>query len=90
MGPNVKENPMPNHGSSSVNNIEIFPNEQHVVKVEEIRQSLVEIHSVLCTHGLFQHNHQICGACSVSSKDCQKIQNDLQSVLDQGLIQISR
>ncbi|XP_050900009.1 uncharacterized protein LOC127106743 [Lathyrus oleraceus] len=54
MGPNVKDNPMPSHGPSSVNNIEI------------------------------------CGTCSVNSRGCRKIQDDLQGVLDQGLIQISR
>ncbi|XP_050909462.1 uncharacterized protein LOC127123273 [Lathyrus oleraceus] len=58
-------------------------------EIEEIRQSLVEIHSVLCVHGLFQHDHQICGTCSVNSRGCRKIQDDLQGVLDQGLIQIS-
>ncbi|XP_050915284.1 uncharacterized protein LOC127130289 [Lathyrus oleraceus] len=90
MGPNVKDNPMPSHGPSSVNNIEFCLNEQRVTKIEEIRQSLVEIHSVLCAHGLFQHDHQICGTCSVNSRGCRKIQDDLQGVLDQGLIQISR
>ncbi|XP_050890276.1 uncharacterized protein LOC127095663 [Lathyrus oleraceus] len=76
MGPNVKDNPMPSHGPSSVNNIEVCLNEQRVTKIEEIRQSLVEIHSVLCAH--------------VNSRGCRKIQDDLQGVLDQGLIQISR
>ncbi|XP_050877408.1 uncharacterized protein LOC127081170 [Lathyrus oleraceus] len=90
MGPNVKDNPMPSHGPSSVNNIEVCLNEQRVTKIEEIRRSLVEIHSVLCAHGLFQHDHQICGTCSVNSRGCRKIQDDLQGVLDQGLIQISR
>ncbi|XP_050896495.1 uncharacterized protein LOC127103267 [Lathyrus oleraceus] len=90
MGPNVKDNPMPSHGPSSVNNIEVCLNEQRVTKIEEIQQSLVEIHSVLCAHGLFQHDHQICGTCSVNSRGCRKIQDDLQGVLDQGLIQISR
>lgn len=50
----------------------------------------MEIHSVLCAHGLFQHDYQICGTCSVSPKDCEKVQDDLQGVLDQGLIQVSR
>ncbi|XP_050889657.1 uncharacterized protein LOC127094942 [Lathyrus oleraceus] len=90
MGPNVKDNPMPSHGPSSVNNIEVCLNEQRVTKIEEIRRSVVEIHSVLCAHGLFQHDHQICGTCSVNSRGCRKIQDDLQGVLDQGLIQISR
>ncbi|XP_050888564.1 uncharacterized protein LOC127093674 [Lathyrus oleraceus] len=90
MDPNVKDNPMPSHGPSSVNNIEVCLNEQRVTKIEEIRRSLVEIHSVLCAHGLFQHDHQICGTCSVNSRGCRKIQDDLQGVLDQGLIQISR
>ncbi|XP_050919593.1 uncharacterized protein LOC127137151 [Lathyrus oleraceus] len=90
MGPNVKDNPMPSHGPSSVNNIEVCLNEQRVTKMEEIRRSLVEIHSVLCAHGLFQHDHQICVTCSVNSRGCRKIQDDLQGVLDQGLIQISR
>ncbi|XP_050878820.1 uncharacterized protein LOC127082634 [Lathyrus oleraceus] len=90
MGPNVKDNPMPSHGPSSVNNIEVCLNEQRVTKIEEIRRSLVEIHSVLCAHGLFQHDHQICGTCSVNSRGCRKIQDDLQGVLDQGLIQTSR
>ncbi|XP_050915283.1 uncharacterized protein LOC127130288 [Lathyrus oleraceus] len=90
MGPNVKDNPMPSHGPSSVNNIEVCLNGQRVTKIEEIRQSLVEIHSILCAHGPFQHDHQICGTCSVNSRGCRKIQDDLQGVLDQGLIQISR
>ncbi|XP_050898072.1 uncharacterized protein LOC127104970 [Lathyrus oleraceus] len=90
MGPNVKDNPMPSHGPSSVNNIEVCLNEQRVSKIKEIQRSLVEIHSVLCAHGLFQHDHQICGTCSVNSRGCRKIPDDLQGVLDQGLIQISR
>ncbi|KAI5440537.1 hypothetical protein KIW84_010140 [Lathyrus oleraceus] len=90
MGPNVKDNPMPSHGPSSVNNIEVCLNEQRVTKIEEIRRSVVEIHSVLCAHGLFQHDHQICGTCSVNSRGCRKIQDDLQGILDQALIQISR
>ncbi|KAI5426569.1 hypothetical protein KIW84_032127 [Lathyrus oleraceus] len=40
--------------------------------------------------GLFQHDHQIYGTCSINSRGCRKIQDDLQGVLDQGLIQISR
>ncbi|KAI5398756.1 hypothetical protein KIW84_064220 [Lathyrus oleraceus] len=35
-------------------------------------------------------NAPICGTCSVNSRGCRKIQDDLQGVLDQGLIQISR
>lgn len=56
MGPSVKENLLPNHGSSSINNIEIGLNEKRVMKVDEIQRSLVEIHSVLCAHGLFRHD----------------------------------
>ncbi|KAI5431520.1 hypothetical protein KIW84_035633 [Lathyrus oleraceus] len=35
-------------------------------------------------------NAPICGTCSVNSRGCRKIQDDLQGVLDQGLILISR
>ncbi|KAI5399998.1 hypothetical protein KIW84_065081 [Lathyrus oleraceus] len=35
-------------------------------------------------------NAPICGTCSVNSRGCRKIQDDLQGVLDQGLIQTSR
>lgn len=90
VGPNVKENPMPNHGSSSVNTIEFCPNEYRVLKVEEIRSSLVKLHIVLCAHGLFQHNHKMCGVCSISSRGCKDIRRDLQAVLDEGMIQVHR
>lgn len=90
MGPNVKDNPMPSHGSSSVNNVEVCLREQRVMKIEEIQRSLVEIHYVLCAHHLFQHDHQNCSVCSVNARGCKKVQDDLQEVLDQGLIQVSR
>ncbi|KAI5429743.1 hypothetical protein KIW84_034360 [Lathyrus oleraceus] len=39
---------------------------------------------------VFTNVPPICGTCSVNSRGCRKIQDDLQGVLDQGLIQISR
>ncbi|KAI5436705.1 hypothetical protein KIW84_022997 [Lathyrus oleraceus] len=87
VGPNVKKNPLPEHGKS-VNMVQGCPNKYKVKYVSHIRQSLVEMHRLLCDYSHYEHDHDRCRVCSVNQIGCRQVRIDVQEMLDEGVIKI--
>ncbi|KAI5411788.1 hypothetical protein KIW84_056743 [Lathyrus oleraceus] len=86
-GPNVKKNPLPEHGKS-VNMVQGCPGKYKVKYVSHIRQSLVELHRLLCDYSHLEHDHDKCRICSVNRLGCRQVRKDLQELQDDGTIEI--
>ncbi|KAI5404416.1 hypothetical protein KIW84_051545 [Lathyrus oleraceus] len=87
VGPNVKKNPLPEHGKS-VNMVQGCPGKYKVKYVSHIRQSLVELHYLLCDYSHYEHDHDKCRICSVNRLGCHQVRKDLQEMLDEGTVEI--
>ncbi|KAI5404311.1 hypothetical protein KIW84_051458 [Lathyrus oleraceus] len=87
VGPNVKKNPLPEHGKS-VNMVQGCPGKYKVKYVSHIRQSLVEMHRLLCDYSHYEHDHDRCRVCSVNQRGCRQVRKDIQEMLDEGVIEI--
>ncbi|XP_058751635.1 uncharacterized protein LOC131624732, partial [Vicia villosa] len=90
IGPNVKNNPLPDHEASAVNMVYGCPGKYKIYRVEHIRGSLVEMHATLCEYSHYEHNHAACRICSVNPRGCYIVRRDLQEMIDQRLIEILR
>ncbi|XP_050877776.1 uncharacterized protein LOC127081573 [Lathyrus oleraceus] len=88
--PNVQANPLPKHGNAAVNMVEGCPGKYRVFDVNLIRRSLVEMHATLCELNYYEHNHTSCQVCSRDPRGCDVVKRDLQEMLDQNLIQVTR
>ncbi|KAI5382893.1 hypothetical protein KIW84_070345 [Lathyrus oleraceus] len=86
-GPNVKKNPLPEHGKS-VNMVQGCPGKYKVKYVSHIRQSLVETHRLLCNYSHYEHDHDRCRVCYVNRLGCCQVRKDVQEMLDEGVIEI--
>ncbi|KAI5434300.1 hypothetical protein KIW84_021238 [Lathyrus oleraceus] len=86
-GPNVKKNPLPEHGKS-VNMVQGCPGKYKVKYLSHIRQSLVELHRLLCDYSHLEHDNDKCRICSVNRLGCRQVRKDLQELLDDGTIEI--
>ncbi|KAI5443000.1 hypothetical protein KIW84_011878 [Lathyrus oleraceus] len=86
-GPNVKKNPLPEHGKS-VNMVQGCPGKYKVKYVSHIRQLLVELHRLLCQYSHLEHDHDKCRICSVNRLGCRQVRKELQELLDDGTIEI--
>ncbi|KAI5407897.1 hypothetical protein KIW84_053949 [Lathyrus oleraceus] len=86
-GPNVTKNPLPENGKS-VNMVQGCPGKYKVKYVSHIRQSLVELHHLLCDYSHLEHDHDKCRICSVNRLGCRQVRKDLQELLDDGTIEI--
>ncbi|KAI5418068.1 hypothetical protein KIW84_042637 [Lathyrus oleraceus] len=87
VSPNVKKNPLPEHGKS-VNMVQGCPGKYKVKYVSHIRQSLVEMHRFLCDYSHYEHDHDKCRVCSVNQRGCRQVRKDVQEMLDEGVIEI--
>ncbi|KAI5409054.1 hypothetical protein KIW84_054752 [Lathyrus oleraceus] len=87
VGPNVKKNPLPEH-EKSVNMVQGCPGKYKVKYVSHIRQSLVELHRLLCEYNHYEHDHDRCRICPVNRLGCRHVCKDLQEMLDEGVIEI--
>ncbi|KAI5424556.1 hypothetical protein KIW84_030655 [Lathyrus oleraceus] len=87
VGPNVKKNPLPEHGKS-VNMVQGFPGKYKVKYVSHIRQSLVELHRLLCDYSHYENDHDRCRVCYVNQRGCRQVRRDVQEMLDEGVIEI--
>ncbi|KAI5404604.1 hypothetical protein KIW84_051676 [Lathyrus oleraceus] len=87
VGPNVKKNPLPEHGKS-VNMVQGCPGKYKVKYVSHIRQSLVEMHRFLCDYSHYEHDHDRCRVCSVNQRGCRQVRKDVQEMLDEAVIEI--
>ncbi|KAI5434521.1 hypothetical protein KIW84_021378 [Lathyrus oleraceus] len=86
-GPNVTKIPLPAHGKS-VNMVQGCPGKYKVKYVTHIRQSLVELHRLLCQYSYMEHDHDKCRICSVNRLGCRQVRRELQELLDEGTIEI--
>ncbi|KAI5417669.1 hypothetical protein KIW84_042328 [Lathyrus oleraceus] len=87
IGSNVKKNPLPKHGKS-VNMVQGCLGKYKVKYVSHIRQSLVEMHRLLCDYNHYEHDHDRCRVCSVNQRGCRHVRKDVQEMLDEGVIEI--
>ncbi|KAI5434518.1 hypothetical protein KIW84_021375 [Lathyrus oleraceus] len=87
VGPNVKKNPLPEHGKS-VNMVQGCPGKYKVKYVSHIRHSLIEMHHLLCEYNHYEHDHDRCRVCSVNRLGCCQVRKDIQEMLDEGVIEI--
>ncbi|KAI5441166.1 hypothetical protein KIW84_010577 [Lathyrus oleraceus] len=85
--PNVKKNPLPEHGKSAVNMVQGCPGKYKVKYVSHIRQSLVEMHRVLCEYSHYEHDHDRCRVCTVNQRGCLQVRKDIQEMLDECVIE---
>ncbi|KAI5396100.1 hypothetical protein KIW84_062339 [Lathyrus oleraceus] len=86
-GPNVTKNPLPEHGRS-VNMVQGCLGKYKVKYVSHIRQSLVELHRLLCDYSHMEHDHDKCRICSVNRLGYRQVRRELQELLDDGSIEI--
>ncbi|XP_050878569.1 uncharacterized protein LOC127082379 [Lathyrus oleraceus] len=88
--PNVQANLLPKHGSATVNMVEGCPGKYRVFDVNLIRRSLFEMHVTLCELSYYEHDHVSLHIHSRNPRGCVVVKRDLQEMLDQNLIQITR
>lgn len=89
-GPNVQANSLPKHGSATVNMVGGYPGKHCVFDVNLNIRSLVEMHATLCELSGYEHNHVSCRICSRNPRGYVVVKRDLQEMLDENLIQITR
>ncbi|KAI5421372.1 hypothetical protein KIW84_044985 [Lathyrus oleraceus] len=65
--PNVKKNSLPEHGKS-VHMVQGCPGKYKFKYVSHIRQSLVEMHRLLCDYSHYEHDHDRCRVYSVNQR----------------------
>ncbi|KAK2411686.1 hypothetical protein QL285_046942 [Trifolium repens] len=82
MNPNVQANPLPNHGTSSINMVQGCPGTYLVFDIRHIQEPLVQMHVKLCKLAFFQHNHVACETCPINARGCHKVRDDIQGLLD--------
>lgn len=80
---------MSNHGE--VNVVHIQPVYERVHENRESTKSWVQMHSLMCELDYFSlHNYNACSICSNSIHGCMSMVIDLQSLMDKGIISITR
>ncbi|XP_050883704.1 uncharacterized protein LOC127086918 [Lathyrus oleraceus] len=89
MGPNVKNNPLPPHGDPAVNAIEDAFVGVTVDKVDDVKTPLEAFHARLVEAGLINVNHENCEECATYPKGCQLVRDNIQDLMDKGVLQIS-
>ncbi|XP_050916514.1 uncharacterized protein LOC127131645 [Lathyrus oleraceus] len=89
MGPNVKNNPLPPHGDPAVNAIEDAFVGVTVDKVDDVKTPLAAFHARLVEVGLINVNHENCEECATYPKGCQVVRDNIQDLMDKGVLQIS-
>ncbi|KAI5407094.1 hypothetical protein KIW84_053376 [Lathyrus oleraceus] len=85
---NVKANPLPAHGNSSVNMVDGCPGEFKVFDGRFIRRSLVAMHKDIYMVSDCEHDHDGCAICSVKPRGCEVVKRDIRRLMDEGMIQI--
>lgn len=85
---NVKANPLPIHGNSSMNMVDGCPGEYRVYDVRHIRRYLVELHKNLCEISESEHDHDGCIICSVNPHGCVIVKRDIKRLVDDGMVHI--
>ncbi|GAU51805.1 hypothetical protein TSUD_415930 [Trifolium subterraneum] len=87
--PNVRNNPLPNHGSS-VHFIQDCQETSTILSVKDIKTPLVPIHSKMCEAKLFSHDHVTCEKCLKNPQGCSRVQEDIQRLMDKGELVVTK
>ncbi|XP_050920197.1 uncharacterized protein LOC127137817 [Lathyrus oleraceus] len=88
-GTNVKNNPLPPHGDPAVNAIEDASVGVTVDKVDNVKTPLATFHARLVEAGLINVNHDNCEECATHPRGCQMVRDNIQNLMDKGVLQIS-
>ncbi|XP_039688680.1 uncharacterized protein [Medicago truncatula] len=87
--PVAPNNPLPPHGPT-VNMIENYQEDDLVTNAQDVRTPLVPMHVKMCNVGMFSHDHINCEVCSADPHGCIQVQNDVQGLMDQGELVVTR
>ncbi|XP_039683784.1 uncharacterized protein [Medicago truncatula] len=87
--PVAPNNPLPPHGPT-VNMIENCQEDGLVTNAQDVRTPLVPMHVKMCNIGMFSHDHINCEVCSADPHGCIQVQNDVQGLMDQGELVVTR
>lgn len=71
IGLNVKNNPLPAHGSMNANDDE--PDESLILDAAKIKTSLRDFHAKLVEVGLLKNCHKICEECTIGPKGYEMV-----------------
>src|ERR1051325_8972950 len=86
--PNIANNPLPRHGTSSVN--ALIEEGGLVMEVGQLKISLKKVFEELKIAGLLEEGHDDCLVCQGNPEHCVKFKNYLQGLMYQHLIQFSQ
>ncbi|GAU46722.1 hypothetical protein TSUD_100140 [Trifolium subterraneum] len=87
--PNVRNNPLPNHGSS-IHFIQSCQETSTILSVKDIKTPLVPIHSKMCEVKLFSHDHATCEECLKNPQCSSRVQEDIQRLMDKGELVVTK
>src|SRR6266487_4459232 len=87
--PNVRNNPLPNHGSS-VHFIQSCQETRTILSIKDIKTPLVPIHSKMCEAKLFSHDHVTCEECLKNPQGCSRVREDIQRLMDKGELLVTK
>ncbi|GAU10658.1 hypothetical protein TSUD_419880, partial [Trifolium subterraneum] len=87
--PNVRNNPLPNHGSS-VHFIQSCQETSTILSIKDIKTPLVPIHNKMCEAKLFSHDHATCEECLKGPRGCSRVQEDIQRLMDKGELVVTK
>ncbi|XP_050902816.1 uncharacterized protein LOC127115280 [Lathyrus oleraceus] len=88
--PNVGNNPLPKHDSSSVNAIESSTDDGLIKDVFKLKTLLTVVHARLMEAELMNGVHDSCVVCSSNPDQCGEFKIYLQPLMDQRVIQFTR
>ena len=87
--PDIKYNPLLKHGGA--NAIDMVAGCQWdfwIFDINLVKGDLVKMHDGLCEFSYYTHDHAGYGICSINIQGCDKIKDDLQEMMNKGLIHI--
>lgn len=87
LGPNVKSNPFPAHGT--VNAIEEASDGDVIKDVTDIKTPLLAFHVRLVEVGLVSACHKDCEECTIHPGGCEMVRKDVQDLMNQGVLHVS-
>ncbi|XP_050889235.1 uncharacterized protein LOC127094446 [Lathyrus oleraceus] len=86
----MKENPLPNHGSHTVNAIINEDSLKVVHLVEDVRTPWSVISKSMQKHNALEGVHDNCELCKTEPERCEKLKDCVQELMDQGVLQFYR
>ncbi|XP_050877446.1 uncharacterized protein LOC127081206 [Lathyrus oleraceus] len=88
--PNVKTNPLPNHGGATVNAMIEEEATESILRAEEVKTLMSVVLQRLEQFGFLEGVHDDCVVCEFDPDNCDRLRGCVQEPMDQGLIQFSK